>query len=473
MSKEQKNQSLGFKHSKYEKEQWKAFLKKAQKRIESQKKYVNRTDEYAKPDETNVEVLSPYKIYDDEIIEYMRSYEKLHHDELVQAHNAYEDGKSGILFESNFRPLDESKMIQYFKRCKILIVTANPIEKAVLHHCICERNEEIIRFVCDTNVYFLFKWGEYWVVHVHQHNTGANKDLGMNTTVHEALKHVRPNVIFSLGVAFGIDHTKQNIGDVLVSHKIFPYSENKRDGDRIKPDRGQDKTIDNWLDVRFVNANGFLDDVTYGDILSGGSVLSSSTEKDRICTAYSENDFVVGGEMEGSGLFQTSYFTGIPCAVIKGICDWGVAKNDIFGDETLDNGKSKEEWFKDSLQAYAMIEVIKKCEPLFRDKTLFSSSKNKAEVRERQKNRLLFLCNVISIICMLFVGITIPVIYNLDFYDLNYEKLLFLSSLLFLVSVIDIILMLVILFKKSKWKIENHIEEKIIEKELKELLTKL
>ena len=44
MSKEQKNQSLGFKHSKYEKEQWKAFLKKAHKRIESQKKDVTFSD---------------------------------------------------------------------------------------------------------------------------------------------------------------------------------------------------------------------------------------------------------------------------------------------------------------------------------------------------------------------------------------------------------------------------------------------
>lgn len=26
----------------------------------------------------------------------------------------------------------------------------------------------------------------------------------MNTTIYEALKHIKPNVIFSLGVAFGI-----------------------------------------------------------------------------------------------------------------------------------------------------------------------------------------------------------------------------------------------------------------------------
>ncbi len=448
-----------FKHGKYKKEQWANFLNESYDRIESQKRYVNREGEFSDIEENITNKLeSPYKCYENEIVEFMRKYELEYHKELVDAYSLYEDGKSGDFFESRFQLMDESKMKRYFKHCKILIVTANPIEKATLHHCICQKNprKKILRFICDSNVYYLFKWGKYWVVHVHQHHTGANKDLGMNTTIHEALKHIKPNVIFSLGVAFGIDYKTQNIGDVLVSRQLFPYSENKRDGEAIKPDRGQDKTIDNWFDVRFANANGFLDEVTYGGILSGGSVMSSSTEKDKICTAYSENDFVIGGEMEGSGLFQTSYFTDIPCAVIKGICDWGVAKNDIFGEEKIDDETLKEEWFKDSLQAYAMSKVVEKCEPLFRDKTLFNATKNRDAEREKRKNKIMLISNLIAIMCMLSVSISFLFHYNHGYAN----PLIYIAPLL-VVSITCIVLTLIAIFKRNKFEIETHIEKMI------------
>ena len=38
-------------------------------------------------------------------------------------------------------------------------------------------------------------------------------------------------------------------------------------------------------------------------------------------------DDVVGGEMEGSGIYFACDREKIPCIVIKGICDWGVNKN--------------------------------------------------------------------------------------------------------------------------------------------------
>lgn len=448
MTKEIEIQNTGVENGKYQKCHWEDFLKESHERIEKQKRFVNREGEFDGVDENVMISKTPYRDYDNQVINFMRTYEKEHRKALSDAYLLYEESKSERFFENWFQFMDESKMKRNFKRCKILIVTANPIEKAMLHSCICQKNpqQKIIRFICDSNVYYVFKWNQYWVTHVHQHHTGANKDLGMNATINEALKHIKPNVIFSLGVAYGIDYKTQNIGDVLVSRQIFPYAENKRDGEVIKPDRWQDKAIDNWLDVRLSNANGFIDEITYGGVLSGGSVMSSSTEKDKVCTAYVENDFVIGGEMEGSGLFQTAHFTDIPCAVIKGICDWGVAKNDIFGKEKLGNGKLKEEWFKDSLQAYAMSLVVEKCEPLFRDRTLFNSTKNKKAENEKKKSNILFLSNLISIICML--AITIGVLTCVGQREINF---LLLVLLLLVTSVICISLMLVAIFKKNKY----------------------
>lgn len=50
--------------------------------------------------------------------------------------------------------------------------------------------------------------------------------------------------------------------------------------------------------------------------------------------------------MEGSARYQFANSENVPGVVIKGICDWGVSKNDIYPEDP-----KKEERFKDSLQA--------------------------------------------------------------------------------------------------------------------------
>lgn len=390
-----------------------------------QKKYtIEKWDTYLY--EANCRLKSQYNCnhisdtsYQEGFIEFMHNFARLYCNDLKEAYNCYKAAIEQNYIDECYELVDGNELISTLSRCQVLLITANQIEKAILHYCIHEKesHKKIERIIYNNNAYFIFKWDSYWVAHIHQPQTGSFKDWGLNATVSEALKYFRPNVIFSIGIAFGIDYKTQNIGDVLVSKKLFPYSENKLDEEEIRPDRSQDKFIDDWLDVRFVNANGFLDGVIYGGILSGGSVMSSFNQKDRICTAYSKNDYVIGGEMEGCALFQVSNICNIPCSVIKGICDWGVAKNDIFiektagvkhpfveefinlyaelDDEIDDDIVFCEERFKECLQAYAMKKVIEKCAPLFHDRTIFSVSKTKKLEDEKSKNKLLICNNVI------------------------------------------------------------------------------
>lgn len=413
-------------HGKYNIQKWEAYLINASKRMQYENSV--RID------------------YRNDFVQFMRAYADSYSEDLQSAYNFYVSAISREFIESSYELLDESALNRVLRNCKVMVITANPIEKAILHYCIMQKreNKKIIRIICGTNAYFIFKWGAYWVAHIQQPQTGSYKDLGLNTTVNEALKHFKPNVIFSLGVAFGIDYETQNIGDVIVSKKLFPYSENKRDEEIVKPDRSQDKTIDNWLDVRFINANGFLDGVTYGGILSGGSVMSSFDEKDRVCTAYSKNDYIVGGEMEGSALFQVSQSSDIPCAVIKGICDWGIAKNDIFPDEPL-----REECFKDSLQAFAMKKVVERCEPLFKDKTIFSTSKIEDVDAEKNKNKLLILSNVILNIFMLIIGLLL-------FMENAHTFIRYVRLLLICFSLINFTFLWILAARKDKYRITHN-----------------
>ena len=340
--------------SKFDKGDWADFLESAK-------------DRRSKKDDT-------YESYKNKFRRYIKTvYENnsKNNSILTESWNYYQDAID-INFSRNYMKIKDKSIKYILPRCKIMLITANPIEKAVLHHKVVDNKTIImVRSICSTTAFYVFKLGEYWVAHIHQSETGAEKDLGTSNAINEALKYFTPNVIISLGVAFGINYRIQHIGNVLVSRRLFPYSDNKRDEDDIKPDRTQDKTIDNWLHVRLENAIGFMDGVTYGDILSGGSVMSSCEEKDRVCLGYTKEDFIIGGEMEGNAVFQCTKRMGIPGVVIKGICDYGIVKNGIYVNEP-----DKEKKLKESLQAYAMMQAIQKCEPLFNDKTLFASPKN-------------------------------------------------------------------------------------------------
>lgn len=313
---------------------------------------------------------------------------------------------------------DETQLLKELTNCKVLVITANDVERNILHRQIHRMNsdEKIVRIIAGHVAYFIFHWGHYKIAHVHQYQIGGHRDYGLRSTLEEVLHFFRPNVIFSMGVAFGIDPKSQNIGDVLVSQKVFPYSENKIVDGHIYPDRSQDRHIDPWLQVRFVNTTGFLESVTFGSILSGTSVLSSVEDKERFCRAYSKNDFVIGGEMEGSALFQICGSYGIPCAVIKGICDWGGEKNSVYPGEA-----EKEVHLKTCAQAFAMTKVVEKCSILFRDHTLFAHPKSRSYETQRKRNQILVSMLVNSNFLFLILGLSLSTI-NPDSQCLPYKE---------------------------------------------------
>ena len=402
-----------------------------------------------------------YEEYKQEFLSFMREYADQHNEELDRHFKDYKTAISQDFFEQHYVLLAEKKLVSVLSRCKVMVLTANPIEKAIFHFMITERtNEKIRRIISGNTAYFVLKWGKYWVAHIHQTETGAHKNLGSNATIYEALKHFTPNVIISLGVAFGIDYRNQNIGDVIVSKRILPYSENKRDEDKVKPDRSQDKTIDDWLHVRLINANGFLDEVLYGDVLTGGSVMSSFSEKDKTCLGYTRTDFIVGGEMEGDALFQYTKNDGIPGVVIKGICDWGVAKNDIFPDNPKD-----EEKFKDSLQAFAMAEAVEKCDPLFNDKEIFAAPKNINAIELRKNYRFAKVSLILSQIIILLRGVFL-LLHNFlheEFIHISTIQEIFDSPFIWICF--PILILCAMLFNSEHWKKRKH-SKYYIDKEL-------
>ena len=140
--------------------------------------------------------------YEIEFKKAIQDYARKNETELMESLECYRKAKSQD-FERNYVSASGKKIKKILSCCEVMILTANPIEKAVLHHFVVEHEKrEITRIIDGKNAYFVFKWGRYWIAHVHQGNIGSYTNMGSSATIHYALKHFTPNVIISLGVAF-------------------------------------------------------------------------------------------------------------------------------------------------------------------------------------------------------------------------------------------------------------------------------
>lgn len=278
----------------------------------------------------------------------------------------------------------------------VLILTANSIEQNILTcklyyemNADVANNEKLREIYADGCVYQFATIRNINIVHMHPNSTSSFTVGGSANAVRSALNRFRPKLVISLGVAFGIDPKKQHLGDVLLSSAVIPYDIFNKDTDGDITLRSQDKfptheALNAW-NVLIRTPDFFLEEQElerqslikkelcfrwqFGTMLSGGSVLSNENKKQALLRAarkYGEEN-IIGGEMEGTGVYFECRKPDIPCIVIKGICDWGAEKNSwntaiqIIKERQSEKGilQSSEyaisnDFIKDCVQAYAM-----------------------------------------------------------------------------------------------------------------------
>lgn|GEM_PF-3912536 len=215
--------------------------------------------------------------------------------------------------------------------------------------------------------YYFFNWGNYKAVYVWAGDTGAHTRAGSSWTLRKIFERFTPKVVFSLGVAFGIKRDGPPNG-VIVSKRICSYDMGRKmTAGKIVIKKEHNFSISPWLHERFRQCKGFLSKepicVRYGDIASGEAVVDDEGFKQSVIDAVSSKD-LIGGEMEGYGLFSECANKEIPCAVIKGICDWGAGKNE------LGHTEEENDLRKDKIQAYAMHNCLQVVNKLFQDNIL-------------------------------------------------------------------------------------------------------
>jgi nucleoside phosphorylase len=156
---------------------------------------------------------------------------------------------------------------------------------------------------------------------------------GARLSIEEGIEALSPSSVIMVGIAFGLHPQKQSLGDILVARQIEDYDNQKistgPDNQRIVLQRGNRIMSSERLLNRF--QSGTQDwvsppQVHIGLILSGSKVVNYKGLRDELLQVAPE---AIGGEMEGTSLYEVANRYKVEWMLVKAICDWADGhKND-------------------------------------------------------------------------------------------------------------------------------------------------
>jgi formylglycine-generating enzyme required for sulfatase activity/nucleoside phosphorylase/predicted MPP superfamily phosphohydrolase len=214
---------------------------------------------------------------------------------------------------------------KHFKgRLSTLILTSTKDETVLLHRKMkpLPNYDKLLRVFKGSWSYYIGVLGYYAVVQV-QCEIRALESYGSTAVTAEAINAWEPKAVIVIGTAISINNKEQNIGDVLISDTIIPYSINLVDSEKTIH-RSPINEISNILYNRFNPLNwrhqtskDKTAKIIQGHILSGVNLVNNFDFFDSSLKAFPD---AKGLEVKASGPYLTSVKDNLPWIVVKGIC---------------------------------------------------------------------------------------------------------------------------------------------------------
>lgn len=233
---------------------------------------------------------------------------------------------------TSYKEVDDLFVSKHKSKINLLIVTATATEKETLHKYLkpIPGYSDILKIQVGKHTYFVGQFGAFYAVHVACNEMGSTGRSSSIVTTSDAINTWSPSVVLMVGIAFGKDETKQEIGDVLVSERIIPY-EPKRLGKDETISRAKEGPASSLLFDRFKSVTGWdfkqeerAPEIIYGGILSGEKLVDDPAFKAEL---FKDHPEAIGGEMEGAGIYAACDQKVNDWILVKGICDWGENKD--------------------------------------------------------------------------------------------------------------------------------------------------
>jgi nucleoside phosphorylase/tetratricopeptide (TPR) repeat protein len=227
---------------------------------------------------------------------------------------------------SGFSEIDLKQHLYLKSEIDIVLLTATDIElnavRAMMEFYPKKRKKFTV--IEGQETYYVGKFGAFKAV-VTKCRMGTIGATAATLSTDRALRIWNPKAIIMVGIAFGRDSKKQEIGDVLIASEIIPYESQRRGADiqyraSIPPSNvtllNRFENIPDW---EFLNLHGSPCRPHIGAILSGEKLIDDPKFKSEL---FQQFPSAIGGEMEGSGLCSAAIGADVPWILVKSICDW-------------------------------------------------------------------------------------------------------------------------------------------------------
>lgn len=256
---------------------------------------------------------------------------------------------SGTIIESdNFVPLPPNRSAKvnlkeaHFNELQpysvmglALLVTATEKETDALHQSMEPLPDKtgLLQVKRNNATYYIGKLGNFLVANVECGTMGAGSSMGSIVTTTNAINDLEPKFVLMVGIAFGVNPGKQNIGDVLISNALIPYEIQRVSADGVvmrgpKPEahnnlRNSFKNIRDW---EYILPNGTAAQAELCDILSGEKLVDNIDFRKNLTDHFPS---AKGGEMEGAGIYAACQDKEVPWILLKAICDFADGKKGV------------------------------------------------------------------------------------------------------------------------------------------------
>ena len=232
----------------------------------------------------------------------------------------------------NMQEIDEQECESFKSKVDVLIMTVTDPEITSVLELLqpYPRRKKVLKVFSGPETYYIGKFGLFNTV-VTKCRMGSTGQGSAILAAREALAKWNPKATIMVGIAFGKDEKKQNIGDILVASEVIWY-ESQRVSEKEKiiyreSHRSSNTTLLNRFENvhhwQFNGINNLPCQIIHGAILSGEKLVDNPDFKAELFKEFPE---AIGGEMEGAGLSSACMRVGKPWILVKSICDWADGK---------------------------------------------------------------------------------------------------------------------------------------------------
>jgi len=161
------------------------------------------------------------------------------------------------------------------------------------------------------------------------HRVSKQGECEAQNATHDAIKDWRPRAIIGVGIAFGVNASKQAIGDVLVSENVRGYELGRVNENGTFTLRTDKPPASGVLFQRFnhlhhtrlaeANACTHWPTLRLGTLLSGNKLVDNLNYRNALLALEAE---ALGGEMEAVGIQLAADRHKADWIIVKAICDW-------------------------------------------------------------------------------------------------------------------------------------------------------